>query len=116
MKILPMFVMLMTIPVAHAEKPSLDLTIEVMERESSGMYNAKKAKSYGIMAFEKATFDELKIKAGMPKLRWKNPIHQLKLWSWAYDHGYADKWVGYRMYMHTGEFAAPPMDSITVKE
>ena len=92
----------------RCEAADLNFVIDILECESSGLHlndkgkfhcNEKEptgGKSCGIAAFQQETFDEMKIKAGMPKLRWKNSIHQLRLMSWMLDHGYGRRWTCYR--------------------
>jgi hypothetical protein len=52
-------------------------------------------KSYGVAQFQKATFNDLKEKAGRPELRWKNRADQLWLLDWALRHGYGRYWSCY---------------------
>ena len=87
------------------------LMVDIIECESSGLHLDKKGKfhcnenepiggkSCGIAAFQKETFDEMKVKAGMPKLRWKNSIHQMRLLLWMADHGYMNRWSCYKKIM-----------------
>lgn len=72
--------------------------IDIIECESAGRYNVvgDDGVSVGIAQFQKATFEELKRKAKMPWLQWKNPIHQMRLLNWAIDHGYGHLWTCYR--------------------
>lgn len=74
------------------------LMINIIECESSGRYNAVgyDGVSVGIAQFQKSTFDEMKAKARMPNLRWKNPIHQLRLMVWMLDHGHGNRWTCFR--------------------
>lgn len=74
------------------------LMVDIIECESSGRYNAvgDDGTSVGIVQFQKATFDEMKAKAGMPKLHWKNPVHQMRLMIWMVDHGYGKRWTCFR--------------------
>ena len=74
------------------------LIVDIIECESSGRHNVygDKGKSYGLVQFQEATFNEMKKKAGLPRLRWKNPVHQLRLMIWMIDHGYGSRWTCYR--------------------
>lgn len=74
------------------------LIIDIIECESSGRHDVygDKGKSFGIVQFQKDTFNELKEKAHMRQLVWRNPVHQLRLMVWAIDHGYGDRWSCYR--------------------
>jgi len=75
-----------------------NLVIDIIECESSGKYNAigDDGISVGIAQFQETTFNEMKKLAQMPRLRWKNPIHQLRLMVWMLDHGYGPRWTCYR--------------------
>lgn len=74
------------------------LMVDIIECESSGRHDAigDDGTSVGIAQFQRETFNEMKIKAGMPKLRWKNPVHQMRLMIWMIDHGYGKRWTCYR--------------------
>ena len=66
--------------------------------ESSGKHEGTwgdGGKSYGIVQFQKRTFDWLSKEAGMEG-EWKNEQDQLNLMSWALDNGYGDHWTCYR--------------------
>jgi len=77
---------------------SIDDAIEVIECESGGRHDAvgDGGASVGIVQFQKATFNWMKKIAGKPNYSWKNPIHQLRLMTWAVDHGYGNHWTCYR--------------------
>ena len=81
-----------------AQAADVHVIINVTECESGGRYDAvgDNGKSVGIAQFQKATFEQMKREAHMPKLQWKNPIHQLRLMNWAIDHGYGKAWTCYR--------------------
>jgi hypothetical protein len=81
---------------AHAM--DAELMVDLIECESSGRYNVigDDGSSVGIAQFQKATFNEMKAKAGMPNLRWKNPVHQMRLMIWMVDNGYGKRWTCYR--------------------
>jgi len=83
------------------------LMVDIIECESSGRYDATgdDGVSVGIAQFQEATFNEMKKKAKMPLLRWKNPVHQLRLMIWMIEHGHGDRWTCYRKIMKRGEFA-----------
>jgi len=74
------------------------LMVDIIECESSGRYDAAgdDGVSVGIAQFQEATFNEMKKKAKMPRLRWKNPIHQMRLLIWMSDNGYANRWSCFR--------------------
>ena len=74
------------------------LIVDIIECESSGRHNVygDKGKSYGLVQFQEATFNEFKRKAHMRKLQWRNPVHQLRLMIWMIDHGYGGRWTCYR--------------------
>ena len=82
------------------------LMVDIIECESSGRYDAvgDDGVSVGIAQFQEATFNEMKKKAKMPRLRWKNPVHQLRLMIYMIEHGYGDRWTCYRKIMKRGEF------------
>ena len=83
------------------------LMIDIIECESSGRHNAvgDDGVSYGIAQFRKETFYEFAKQAKFSGLRYRNPIHQLKVMSWAMDNGYGYRWTCYRK-LH------PVMDSV----
>ena len=84
------------------------LMVDIIECESSGRYDAlgDDGISVGIAQFQEVTFNEMKKKAKMPRLRWKNPVHQMRLMIWMIDHNpsYGDRWTCYRRIMKRGEF------------
>jgi len=78
--------------------------VDIIECESGGKYNAvgddasgPGGLSVGIAQFQKDTFNEMKVLAKMPRLRWKRPIDQLRLMIWMVDNGYAKRWTCYRI-------------------
>ena len=81
-----------------AQAADVSLVIDILECESGGRYNAvgDDGVSVGIAQFQEVTFNEMKRAAKMPKLRWKNPIDQLRLMVWMLDHGYGKRWTCYR--------------------
>lgn len=83
---------------AQAQAADVNLVINIIECESGGRYNAvgDDGVSVGIAQFQKNTFEEMKKLAKMPRLRWKNPIDQLRLTVWMLDHGYGNRWTCYR--------------------
>ena len=85
------------IPIA-AKATDASLMVDIIECESSGRYNAigDKGKSYGIVQFQRATFDRFKKKSKLRKLVYENPVHQLRLMLWMIDHGYGNEWSCYR--------------------
>ncbi len=76
----------------------VDTMVTIIDCESAGKYNAvgDGGKSYGIVQFQKATFNEMKRQAHMPNLEYKNPIHQMRLMVWGFNHGYASRWTCFR--------------------
>jgi len=82
----------------RAEAADVNLVIDIIECESSGRYNAvgDDGVSVGIAQFQEETFNEMKVAAHMPRLRWKNPIHQMRLMVWMLDHGFGTRWTCYR--------------------
>lgn len=84
-----------------AKAVDINLVINIIECESSGRYNAvgDGGLSVGIAQFREETFNRFKLKARMPRLRWKNPIDQLRLMVWMIDHGYGNHWTCYRVLM-----------------
>ena len=87
----------------NAKAMDAKLMVDIIECESSGVSTAVGddagtvgGVSVGIMQFQKATFAEMKIKAGHPEWRWKNPIHQMRLAVWMIEHGYARRWTCFR--------------------
>ena len=97
--------LLLYIPSANAMDAKL--MVDIIECESSGRYDAvgDDGISVGIAQFQESTFNEMKKKAKMPRLRWKNPVHQMRLMIWMIEHGYGDRWTCYRKIMKRGEFA-----------
>lgn len=97
---------------SHACAIGADLLIAVVECESSGMHNARgdSGKSYGIAQFQRATFTRFAKMAGKKNYQYHNPVHQLKLMSWAIDNGYGDHWV---CYSKLAGKKSPVMDSGT---
>lgn len=94
-----------------------ELVIKIIECESSGRFNAvgDDGLSYGIAQFRQSTFNEMKALAKMPNLRYKNPIHQLKLMNWMLDNGFGNRWTCYRKMMYQQErwaYGDAVMDSI----
>lgn len=93
------FILLLTL-VSPFSARAMDagLMVDIIECESSGRYNAvgDDGISVGIAQFQEATFNEMKKNAHMERLRWKNPVHQLRLMIWMIDHGYGDRWTCYR--------------------
>lgn len=81
-----------------AQAADVNLVIDIIECESSGRHDAvgDDGISVGIAQFQEVTFNEMKRAAKMPKLRWKNPIHQMRLMVWMLDHGYGKRWTCYR--------------------
>jgi len=77
------------------------LVIDILQCESGGRYNAvgDDGISVGIAQFQETTFNEMKALAKMPRLRWKNPIDQMRLMVWMLDHGFGYRWTCYRMIM-----------------
>jgi hypothetical protein len=94
------FIIVLFILMASQSAHAMDanLMVDIIECESSGRHNAigDDGTSVGIAQFQKQTFNEMKVKAGMPKLRWKNPIHQMRLMIWMIDNGYGYRWTCYR--------------------
>ena len=90
-----------------AQAADTNLVINIIECESSGKHNAvgDDGISYGIAQFRKETFYEFAKQAGMKKVYYHNPIHQLKVMNWALDNGYGYRWTCYRKLF-------PPMDSV----
>ena len=89
--------------VKNVEAADVNLVIDIIECESGGRYNEVGDDAYGpggvsvgIAQFQKDTFNEMKVLAKMPRLRWKNPIDQLRLMVWMIDAGYANRWSCYR--------------------
>lgn len=74
------------------------LMVDIVECESSGRYDAigDDGTSVGIAQFQEITFNEMKKNAHMERLRWKNPIHQMRLMIWMVDNGYGNRWTCYR--------------------
>jgi len=89
-----------------AQAMDASLMVDIIECESGGRYNAvgddadgPGGISVGIAQFQKATFNEMKVLAKMPRLRWKNPIDQMRLMVWMLDNGYGHRWTCYRKLM-----------------
>ena len=87
----------------NAQAMDASLMVDIIECESGGKYNAvgddasgPGGLSVGIAQFQKDTFNEMKVLAKMPRLRWKRPIDQLRLMIWMVDNGYAKRWTCYR--------------------
>lgn len=71
---------------------------EVIRCESDGQHAnvwGDGGLAYGVAQFHEATFEELKVKAGMPHLRWKNRKDQIVLLHWSLEHGYGKLWSCY---------------------
>ena len=98
------FLLLLYIPSVNAMDAKL--MVDIIECESSGRYDAlgDDGISVGIAQFQEATFNEMKKKARMPRLRWKNPVHQRRLLIWMSDNGYGSRWTCWRKIMKRGEF------------
>jgi hypothetical protein len=105
-----LFLLLILSWVLPAHAMNVHTAISMIDCESSGRYNAvgDDGKSFGIAQFQKATFNMLKAKAHMPELRWKNPIHQMRLMVWAVDHGYGHHWTCYSKIQHKTQ--PPPIE------
>lgn len=85
-------------PPGYLPGNDVNLVINIMECESGGRYNVvgDDGVSVGIVQFQKATFNEFKRRANMPKAVWKNPIDQLRLMVWMLNNGYGKHWTCYR--------------------
>lgn len=91
-----------------ANAADMALAIDILECESSGLHldkhgalNCNKAEpkggdSCGIAQFQRATFEDFKARAGFPRGRWTNSVHQLRVMNWMLDHGYGNRWTCYR--------------------
>ncbi len=90
----------MMIPM-NGHAADVNLVINILQCESGGRYNAvgDDGISVGIAQFQESTFNEMKALAKMPRLRWKNPIDQMRLMVWMLDHGYGSRWTCYRIIM-----------------
>lgn len=110
---LVVFVVAMLIMIPDSEAADAKLVIDLLECESSGRYNVygkkDKGASYGIAQFREDTFYEFAKQAGMKKMRYKNPIHQLRVMNWALDNGYGYRWTCYRKMF-------PVMDSVRAEK
>jgi Transglycosylase SLT domain len=53
--------------------------------------------SYGLLQFQKATFEYMKKKAGMEWMEWKDPDDQVALARWMVGHGYGNQFSTYRL-------------------
>ena len=53
--------------------------------------------AYSLCQFHKPTFNEFKEKAGMLELEYKNPIDQLTLLAWAYEHKKMSHWSTWKL-------------------
>jgi hypothetical protein len=78
----------------NAKAMDAELMVDIIECESSGRHDVvgDDGSSIGIAQYKKATFELFKRKAGMPHLKWKNPIHQMRLMIWMVDNGYIKHW------------------------
>lgn len=104
------YLLLFIFATGHAHAVSVDLLIAILECESSGKHDATgdSGKSYGIAQFQKATFDRFVKKVGARGYQYRNPIHQLKVMTWAIDNGYGEHWTCYSKLAGKN---APVMDS-----
>lgn len=95
-----MFILAMMIMSPDSRAADAGLLINIIECESSGRHNVygkqDHGASYGIAQFRRETFYEFAKKAGMKKMRYVNPIHQLRVMNWALDHGYGNRWTCFR--------------------
>ena len=98
--LLPIF--LIAIP-AHAADWSLMGKIVMCESSGRPYVWGDDHKSFGIAQFKYQTFVEMKHKAHMERLRWRNPGDQLTLMSWMLDHGYSNRWTCYRKLKKEGK-------------
>lgn len=93
----------------HVKAADINMVIDILECESSGRHNVygkqDHGASFGIAQFRKDTFYEIAKQAGMKKMRYRNPIHQLRVMNYALDHGYENRWTCYRKLY-------PVMDSV----
>lgn len=75
-----------------------NLMLAIIACESSGRHDGvwgDGGKSYGIVQFQKRTFDYLAARSGMRGLDWKDKNDQLALLSWALDNGHGNNWTCY---------------------
>ena len=76
-----------------------ELKIKILNCESGLKHHnvwGDNHKSYGIAQFQLRTFNYLKEKANMPKLKWKSLKDQLWLFDWSLRNGYEKNWTCYR--------------------
>lgn len=104
---LKLFALLLFLP-SFSHAADANLMISIIECESSGRFNAvgDGGLSHGIAQFRRDTFYEFASLAKMKGMRWKNPIHQMRVMNWALDNGYGRRWTCYRKLTKTGEFKA----------
>lgn len=82
----------------YAVQATPEMFINVVACESGGLTRVwgDDHLSYGVLQWQKVTFTELEHRAHMPWLKWKNPLHQMILFKWAVEHGWAHYWTCYR--------------------
>lgn len=79
-----------------------DILISMAECESSVRHNGvygDNGKSYGIMQFQRPTFDLFKGISGIDGLEYENEKDQIVLTAWAVKNGFGDHWTCYRKYV-----------------
>lgn len=107
-----LFILAMLIMSGNSEAADGKLLIDILECESSGRHNVygkqDHGASYGIAQFRKDTFYEFAKQAGMKHMRYRNPVHQLRVMNWALDNGYGNRWTCFRK--------LTAMDSVTSKK
>lgn len=108
---LAIFIVAMLFVIPDSEAADAKLMIDIIECESSGRHNVSgdDGVSYGIAQFRKATFQEFAKQAGMKGMRYRNPVHQLRVMNWALDNGYGYRWSCYRKMF-------PVMDSVRAEK
>lgn len=76
-----------------------NLMLAIIACESSGRHDGvwgDGGKSYGIVQFQKRTFDYLSARSGIEGLDWKDKNDQLALLSWALDNEHGNNWTCYK--------------------
>lgn len=88
-----------------AKAADAGMMIDIIECESSGRHNASGdgGASYGIAQFKEETFYRFSKRAGLKNMQYKNPVHQLRVMSWALDNGYGNHWTCYQKLFLMGE-------------
>lgn len=77
-----------------------DLLDKMIECESGGVHHGRwgdGGKSYGILQYQRPTFNKLKKKAGMAWLDYWNKEDQIVLAKWALQNGYGHHWTCYKI-------------------